>query len=336
MKSKNNEDHNRMALGLDVGTSRIVLAGRNGEDYTFRSERNSFVAVPFAKMSQRTLARERIPHLVRGGELFIYGEQCERFADLFHLEARRPMNRGMLNPAEPDGLLLIRRMIESLSGDAKPPAKICFSVPAPPLGAEASVTYHEAALRELLVEMGYEPFSINEGLAVIYSELDDSNYTGIGISFGGGLCNVCLAYLSAPLFSFSVPKAGDFIDASVASVCGELATRVRIVKEGSFHFNGKPAEKVQQALSVYYTEMMDGVATGLKSAFANTLNVPKIGRPVPVVLSGGSALPNGFRERFEEILSASSLPVPLSDVRLAADPLNATAKGALVAALAEI
>ena len=307
MKSKNNEDHNRMALGLDVGTSRIVLAGRNGEDYTFRSERNSFVAVPFAKMSQRTLARERIPHLVRGGELFIYGEQCERFADLFHLEARRPMNRGMLNPAEPDGLLLIRRMIESLSGDAKPPAKICFSVPAPPLGAEANVTYHEAALGELLREMGYEPFSINEGLAVIYSELDDSNYTGIGISFGGGLCNVCLAYLSAPLFSFSVPKAGDFIDASVASVCGELATRVRIVKEGSFHFNGKPAEKVQQALSVYYTEMMDGVATGLKSAFANTLNVPKIGRPVP-----------------------------LSDVRLAADPLNATAKGALVAALAEI
>ena len=36
----------------------------------------------------------------------------------------------------------------------------------------------------------------------------------------GGLCNVCLAYLSVPVFSFSIPKGGDFIDSSVAEVRG--------------------------------------------------------------------------------------------------------------------
>ncbi len=45
--------------------------------------------------------------------------------------------------------------------------------------------------------------------------MEGSNYTGIGISCGGGLCNVCLAYLSVPVVSFSVPKAGDFIDSRV-------------------------------------------------------------------------------------------------------------------------
>jgi len=35
---------------------------------------------------------------------------------------------------------------------------------------------------------------------------------------------VCLAYLSVPVFSFSIPKAGDYIDSSVAKLRGEPAT----------------------------------------------------------------------------------------------------------------
>ena len=65
-------------------------------------------------------------------------------------------------------------------------------------------------------KLGYDARSISEGLAVVYGEMESSNYTGIGISCGGGLCNVCLAYLSVPVFSFSIPKGGDFIDSAVA------------------------------------------------------------------------------------------------------------------------
>ena len=54
------------------------------------------------------------------------------------------------------------------------------------------------------------------------------NYTGIGISCGGGLCNVAMAYLSAPIVTFSVAKAGDYIDARAASVTGERANRIRL------------------------------------------------------------------------------------------------------------
>ncbi len=85
---------------------------------------------------------------------------------------------------------------------------------------------------------GFEPTSINEGLAVavVYGELEESNYTGIGISCGGGLCNVCLAYLSVPILSFSIPKAGDYIDTNAAQVTGAPANLVRLAKEDSFHF----------------------------------------------------------------------------------------------------
>ena len=123
--------------------------------------------------------------------------------------------------------------------------------------------------------MGYQVKSINEGLAVVYSELESSNYTGIGISCGGGLCNVCVAYLSVPVLSFSIPRAGDYIDTNAASITGERANRVRIAKEDSFHFNGFFADKLQQVLSVYYDEMIQSLVQGMKQAFSNSRNLPK-------------------------------------------------------------
>ena len=126
--------------------------------------------------------------------------------------------------------------------------RLCFSVPAAPLGATDEVNEHEAALKGHVSKLGYDAHPISEGLAVVYGELEASNYTGIGISCGGGLCNVCLAYLSVPVFSFSIPKAGDFIDSSASQLRGEPATRIRTIKEESFHFNGHFVNKIHQAL----------------------------------------------------------------------------------------
>jgi actin-like ATPase involved in cell morphogenesis len=330
-------DQANSAIGLDIGTSRIVVAGHNSEGFQFRSELNAFVPVPFSKMTERMLKKEQIPHMAQGSEIIIYGNESEKFADLFHLEARRPMNRGILNPGEPNGLTLLREIVQMMTKDERrKDRKLYFSVPAPSLGFNENVTYHEAALCELLNDLGYDVQSINEGLAVIYAELEETNYTGIGISCGGGLCNLCLAYLSAPLFSFSISKAGDYIDSSVASVTNELATRVRITKETAFHLNGHFTGKIQQALNVYYQDMIQAVVAGLKEAFSNSLNVPKLGRPLPIVLSGGSTLTEGFCARFEKSLRAGELPVSISKIIAAKDPLNTTAKGALVAAMCEV
>jgi hypothetical protein len=258
-------------------------------------------------------------------------------ADLLGREIRRPMTRGLLNPQEPESLAQIEEIIEAVLGPkGKGAAKVCFSVPAPALGGEDNLTYHEATIRQILNGLGYTDVrAVNEGVAVIYSELEDTNYTGIGVSCGGGLCNVAVAYMSVPVLSFSTAKGGDFIDASAAGVTGELVNRVRLAKEEAFHFNGHFADKVQQAISVYYDDMIQSVVQGLKEAFGTTRNVPKFGRAVPLVLSGGGAMPKGFRERFEKALRGASLPVPVSEVRLAKNPLETTARGALVSAMSE-
>ncbi len=323
------------AVGLDIGTSRIVTARHGQQGYRYRSELNAFVSVPFSKLTEIALRKDNVPYAVRGEEILVHGNEAEKFADLLEVNTRRPMHLGILNPAEPDSLPRIRSLLELLLGEGSAGHELYYSTPAPLLGATDGHTYHEESVRRMLMELGFQPKSIHEGLAVVYAEMENSNYSGIGISCGGGLCNVCLAYLAVPVFSFSTAKAGDYIDASAAAASGELATRVRICKESNFHFNGRQQEKVHQALNIYYDETIRNLIGAMKEAFSTTRSLPRFNRPIPMVLSGGTALPRGFAARFEEILRSAEFPVPLSEVRLAADPLNTTAKGALLAALSE-
>ncbi len=325
------------ALGLDVGTSRIVAAQRQDKDIQFDTQLNAFVNIPFSKLTQGVLRKERIPHLVQDSEITVYGDESERFANLFHKETRRPMLRGILNPDEAGSLMLVRQIIGLVTGEGGGQGRrVCFSVPAAPLGAADEVNEHEAGLKSMLSKLGYDAHPISEGLAVVYGELEASNYTGIGISCGGGLCNVCLAYLSVPVFSFSIPKAGDFIDNSAAQLRGEPATRIRTIKEESFHFNGHFVNKIHQALSASYEDMIQALVAALKDQFASVQSMPKLNRPIPLVLSGGSVMPPGFRDRFEKCLRETELPVAIAEVRMASNPMVSTARGALVAALSEL
>jgi len=324
------------AVGLDVGTSRIVTARQADQNIKYESQLNAFVCIPYSKMTENVLRKESVPHTVEGTEIVVHGNEAERFADLLKKDLRRTMARGILNSSEPDSVRLIRAITTSLAGKAEKNQKLCFTVPAAPMGAEENLTYHEVTLREMLTALGYEVTSINEGLAVVYGELESSNYTGIGISCGGGLCNVCFAYLSVPVLSFSIPKAGDFIDSSAASVLGERANRVRLLKEQSFYMNGNFEDQLKQVLGVYYDDMIHALVSGMRSAFNSARNMPKLARPIPLVLSGGTSMPKGFRERFEKILKESDFPVEVSEIRVAADPLTSSAKGALVAALCDM
>ncbi len=335
------QSHQTPAVGLDVGTSRIVSAARHHDEFHFKSQLNAFVEVPWSKMTEASLKREGVPFVVHGEagtkNIIVPGNESSRFSDLLQVEVRRPMNRGVLNPNEPESGVMLKQLIQNLlAEDHRPKLPVFYSVPAAPIGAEENLTYHDATIAQILRELDCEPTPISEGLAVVFSELEETNYSGIGISFGGGLVNVCLSYLAVPVVTFSVAKAGDYIDSSAASITGELATRVRLSKEDNFTINGNYTDKLHQVINVYYDEMMRAVVNGLKETFSSARSLPKMSRPIPMVLSGGTAMPKGFRDRFEKLLKESEFPLQLSEIRLAENPLNSTAKGALVAALAEL
>jgi hypothetical protein len=311
-----------------------VVARSADKKYQYESQLNAFLTIPYSKLAESLLQRENVFHEVQGVDIVVSGNDAQKFAEIFHVETRRPMLNGVLNPQEPHSLSVVRRIITKLIGKAATEGqRIFFSVPAPVANRDEGLAYHEASIRQILMELGYDATPIAEGLAVVFGELAGSNYTGIGVSCGSGLCNVCLAVLSVPVISFSVPKAGDFIDNKAALVTGELATRLRVQKEHSFHLNGLSGDRVQNALTVYYSEMIENLVDTVRSTISSTQRLPKLDKSVPLVLSGGTAMPAGFVDRFDAALRAKDFPLRLSDVRISADPLNSTARGALMAAL---
>ena len=323
-------------VGLDIGTSHIVMAQNKGKNIHTVKQLNAFFTIPYSKFTKKILLENEVTFFEKNNMFYILGYSAENFANMFNTNTRRTMEKGLLSSREDEGINVIQAIISTLIKKPKNNGEvICFSMPGNPIDSANSVVYHESIIKMFLSAQGYNPISINEGLATVMSELAEDNFTGIGISMGGGMCNICLAYLSVPVITYSIEKGGDYIDQMVGVSVGEPATKIKTTKESSFKLSKAPKNRLETALHIYYDDLIHTLLHSLQDVLHSSEKIPKIAKPVPIVLAGGTVLPNGFREYFENALKNFNLPVEISEVRVADDPLNTTAKGAMVMALSE-
>src|SRR5918998_5519005 len=331
-----NQNGRPAAVGLDIGTSRIVVAdGSPGRET--RSQLNAFVSVPCSEMAENVLRQRGMIYERNCKNIYVFGNDSDFFASFLDTDARRPMHSGLLNPQEEMSQHIIQRIIEMLVPRARRNETLCFSVPGRGENANGNLVYHEAVLKSFLQGLGYKAKGINEGQAVVFSELQDENFTGIGISFGGGMCNVSVSFMSMPMITFSVPKSGDYIDRNVAEVLGERnSTRVRLFKEENLDLSRAPKDDMQRALHIFYEDVLQALIDRLRMEFKHSSQLPKVDRPMKIVLAGGTARPTGFLQKFESMLRAEGdFPIEIADVRMAKDPLTTTANGCYIAAMSE-
>ncbi len=326
-------------IGLDVGTCNIVMAQNKGNRISISKQQNAFFAIPQSKFTRQILQKNEIVFFEHNKLFYIVGDSAENFANMFNANTMRPMEKGLLTFKEDEGVAIIQAIIKTLVQRPKRLGEIvCFSVPGEPVRdgeTVSTVSGHETVIRMYLESLGYLAMPINEALAVVMAEMGEENFTGIGISMGGGMCNVCLAYMSVPVLTFSIQKGGDAIDESVSREVGLPATKVKGIKEAGINLSALPKNKVELALQMYYTDLINTIVKTIERVVASSNKIPKISEPLPVVVSGGTASPKGFKERFEVALRGIRLPFDIASVRIARDPLYTTAKGALVMAMSE-
>jgi hypothetical protein len=323
-------------VGLDVGTSHIVAA-QSKHNYVYSvQDLNAFFTVPNAKFAKNILSQKEIKYYENEHQYYIIGDSAQSFANMFNVNTRRPMEDGFLSPREDVGLKVIEAIVHSLVQKPKNAGEIlCFSIPGEPFDGGGSVVYHESVVKGFLEDLGYTSIAINEGMATVLSELAEDDYTGIGISMGGGMCNICLSYLSFPVITFSMQMAGDYIDTMVGKAVGESASRIKAIKEEELDLSQVPKDRISTALHIFYDEIIFKLLESLRRVIISTEKIPKISAPMPIVLSGGTAMPKGCKDKFDSKLKDIDLPLSISEVRLAKDPLNTTAKGALIMAMTE-
>jgi len=324
-----------MARGIDVGTMNVVSARQEGTDTVFVQQRNSFVEIEYSDMAEQMLSRSDVLHIRKGDEVFVVGDDALNFANIFNQETRRPMKNGILSSDESSAIPMIKLIIEQVIGDPEfEGERAYYSTPADPIDSDLSTLYHQKTLESFLGDMGYDAEPINEGMAVIYSELADTNFTGLGISFGAGMTNVCLSYYAVPVMTFSVARGGDWVDEQTAKATGESVDKVTSIKEDDFRLDfTTDAGGVEGALAIYYDNLLDYVIENI----ANEVNEEDVeeGLDVPVVVTGGTSSPQGFEDLFKERLDQADIPFSISDVSQVSEPLYSVGRGALVAARSE-
>jgi hypothetical protein len=128
-------------------------------------------------------------------------------------------------------------------------------------------------------------------------------------------------------------RAGDYVDESAASVSGETVSTVRFYKENRFSMNGLTNQNIDQALSVYYHDVIKNAVERLQRALTETKKLPKFDKPIAMAVAGGSTKPEGFHEALEKAVRAAALPIEISEVRASKEPFQVTARGTLMAAM---
>ena len=271
------------------------------------------------------------------GSFIILGKDAIEKAVERNETARRPMYRGVVSVKEKEARKVLAYILKEVVGKAsKKGEKLVFCVPAQPVDQEDDdfdVGYHEDVVKSILSEVGYDARSVNEAEALCYAELEDTDYTGIGISCGAGMTNVCVMLNGEPTVVFSTTKSGDWVDRMSAVATGEPDSVVQVEKEGGGFTVGEPNDNpVLSAVASYYDRLVEYTAKQLSAALSGHKALPKFKDPIRIVVAGGTSQADGYIAKLNEKLLESEFPLPIEVVKHAEDPLHSVSKGCLIAA----
>jgi intein/homing endonuclease len=207
---KKKKQTSTLCIGLDVGTMHLCCA-RSDQDKV-NITRNVFLPIDKEEISLSQLSD--ISYVESDdGELFIIGSDAFNFANIFGQKVARPMESGLISPKEIYAIDVLTLMLKDLIGDVKDKDAYCsYSVPAEAIDEGRSVIYHERVFGQILSSLGINHTSVNEAMAIIFSECAKEKFSGIGISFGAGMANCLTGETKIPLLNGEIKTIKELTD----------------------------------------------------------------------------------------------------------------------------
>jgi hypothetical protein len=336
---KKTKEDNVICIGLDVGTMHIVCSRSDVDEV--KVTRNVFLPVDKDDLTINKLSD--ISYVkTEDGDIYIIGSDAFEFANLFGQTVSRPMESGLISPKEIAAIDVLTLMIKDLIGNIKDKDVYCsYSIPAEAIDRTRSVTYHENVFARILNTLGINHTSVNEAMAIIYSECAKEKFSGIAISFGAGMANVAISYKGVEAHTFSTARSGDWIDLQVAEALAMIPNRVTNLKEkymkltGEVSIKNKKTKRVLEALYYYHKALIEYTVKKIIQEFDEKVDI-EVDEEIPIVISGGTSLPEGFVNLFKSVISNYELPFEVSEIRAAKNPLTAVANGLLVRTIADV
>lgn len=193
----------------------------------------------------------------------------------------------------------------------------------------------------------YEALVDNENKGFNILKPDFMEYTIKDISTPGYTEEVYDIKVASTHHSFSslgmvVHNCGDWIDQSSAIAVGATATNIMTIKEKGVNLldptEGNPKQiREREAIIVYYRNLIHYVIDNIIKEFKKNGDKMNIQEEIPWIIGGGTAKAKNFLEFFKQEFDKKKdkFDIPISEIRMANDPLADVAKGLLIAAMNE-
>ncbi|MBF0477933.1 MAG: hypothetical protein HQL26_00455 [Candidatus Omnitrophica bacterium] len=324
----------RLGVGLDLGTAYIVSSREVEDKRVFvKNERNAFLSVRCDTATKELLSKLKVKYVALGEKLYVLGTMALELADMFGRETQRSMNMGILNPSESESIPIIKLLVQNILWAPRQPGEICcFSIPAQPIDRDQDTIYHRGVFEGILKSIGFDAMVIDEGYAVVLSEMEKQNFTGIGVSCGAGMVNICAAFQTVPVLSFSITRGGDWIDKNAATVLGIPTTRVSSIKEHGMDLKNLK-NREEEAIAIYYRNYIHYLLESMAKVFGDSANTLNFKDPVDIVFAGGSSMVPGFIDVVREEIKSIKFAFALGNVTRADEPFTSVVRGCLFNAI---
>jgi hypothetical protein len=332
-------------LGLDIGTKNIILAYKDADGKKkVRHEVNGFTKIKKQDgFSKQMLVNSGVAYTEDENYFIALGKKAEDLAFAFNNTLQRPMIDGVISGKTEEAMQIMAIIIRAIIGKIEEDTILYYCIPADAINGNTNVTFHDKLIQMMI--SGFEngdkmkAFSINEARSIVISEIEDK--TGIGVSFGAGMVNICYCLYGIEIFAFSIVGSGDRIDIDSATRFGydrnepdgnykETPTSICKRKE-KISLEEMPGDLVGQTIFLNYEIMIENVLKNIIDGFRKNEEKARIDKPIPIVIAGGTSSPDGFDTLFKHTIDKLDVPFEIGEIRRAEKPLYAVAEGCLAA-----
>ncbi|WP_255166927.1 hypothetical protein [Natrononativus amylolyticus] len=327
-----------MNYGLDITSDGVRLARTVADGADLEVSRAPAVACPLESIAEvPPVALGERCSIERDGTTYVLGEDAERVADATGAALEPLFVDGVpagehVEPALSalvGGLLADAGALEGAIG-----GRLCYTTPGRIVdGTESTIRGDRreggALPGDFASAAGLEPAPITAGFAVVYDQLAADKHTGLGICIGEQLTSVSLSYYGVPALAFSLPKGREWLIAAAADDTGSDPVAVAAALEAFTLDPDAATGEIESALAGAF----DALAVELATAIADRADESDLqsGLAVPVAVAGSGAV-EGVEYLLGGRFDGSPLPISIRGVRLAEEPAECAARGALAAA----
>ena len=337
-----------MSISLDIGVSRIRSLRRDADGLVLRGARPVYSVLPDSPAYRDMLERMPVPYAVCEDALLMYGEAAADFSRLFQTPFCNLLPNGTVPDDDPPARQLLAAMIEALLPTPSIPHELCcLTLPGNTDTIAERRTRGLTLLTHLVSLRGYTPLVINSARAMILAELVDESFTGIGLVFGAGSCDISICRQGKEIAHHCVPQGGNLIDEQVALRFEDYSwdsagnryldtDGITCWKESLEGSTATPQTERERFLAELNGQLIGRVLQETIHLCKQPAVVAEVGRSVCVIAGGGPLRAPGAGTLLREAVRETAFPVDIGTVRVTTDSDETVVRGCLINAELEV